>query len=101
MPQSRTVLSSEPEATSLPSGEKATLLTQLLWPSSVRRAAPVAASQSRTVLSAEPEATSLPSGEKATLLTLRLWPSSVRRAASVAVLLVNESNDFSKEMTGA
>src|ERR1700722_1919773 len=38
------------DATSLPSGEKATALTQAERPSSVRRAAPVAGSQSRTAL---------------------------------------------------
>jgi hypothetical protein len=63
------VLSVEPEATSLPSGEKATLGTELEWPSSVLRAAPMAKSQSRMVLSLEPEATSLLSSEKATLGT--------------------------------
>ena len=87
--QSRTVLSSEADATSLPSGEKATALTSSKWPSSVCSAAPVAKSQSRTVLSREnmpPEAdaTSLPSGEKATVLTPFEWPSSVCRAAPVA-----------------
>ena len=40
-----------------------------VWPSSVCRAAPVAASQSRTVLSPDADATVLPSGEKATALT--------------------------------
>ena len=54
-------------ATSLPSGEKATELTEPEWPSSGSpRGAPVAASQSLTVVSSEPDATSLPSGEKAT-----------------------------------
>ena len=33
--QSRTVLSSDPDATSLESGENATEVTQFLWPSSV------------------------------------------------------------------
>jgi hypothetical protein len=71
------VLSSEPDATSLPSGEKATELTGPEWPSSgPPYGAPVAASQSRTVLSIEPDATSLPSGEKATDLTQSEWPSS-------------------------
>ncbi len=69
--QSRTVLSSDADATSLPSGEKATDVDRTReWPSSVcteRR--PVAASQSRTVLSSDADATSLPSGEKATELT--------------------------------
>jgi len=39
-----------------------------MWPSSVCRAAPVAASHSRTVLSLDADATVLPSGEKAILL---------------------------------
>ena len=42
------------DATSLPSGEKATELTESEWPSSVCSGAPVAASQSLTVLSPEP-----------------------------------------------
>ncbi|KFY83035.1 hypothetical protein V500_10208 [Pseudogymnoascus sp. VKM F-4518 (FW-2643)] len=67
--QSRTVLSSEPDATTLPSGEKATDVTDIEWPSSVCSAAPVVASQSRTVLSPEPDATTLPSREKATDVT--------------------------------
>ena len=59
----------------MPSGEKATDLTQSEWPlSGSPCGAPVAASQSRTVLSSEPDATSLPSGEKATELTLSEWP---------------------------
>jgi hypothetical protein len=41
----------EPDTTSLPSGEKATDLTQSEWPLSVCSAAPVVASQSLTVLS--------------------------------------------------
>ncbi|KAF2818069.1 hypothetical protein CC86DRAFT_337613, partial [Ophiobolus disseminans] len=62
---SRTVLS-DADATSCPSGEKATALTQEEWPSSVLRQVPVAASHSRTVLSSDADATSCPSGEKAT-----------------------------------
>ena len=77
--QSLTVLSSDADATSLPSGEKATALTELEWPSSVCSAAPVAASQSLTVSSSDADATSLPSGEKATALTQPEWPSSVDR----------------------
>jgi hypothetical protein len=63
------VLSSEADARTLPSGEKATALTESLWPSSVCFQAPVVASQSRTVLSSEADARTLPSGEKATALT--------------------------------
>jgi hypothetical protein len=68
--QSRTVTLSKPDTTSLPSGEKATELTQPEWPlGGSPRGAPVATSQSWTVPSNEPDATSLPSGEKATDLT--------------------------------
>src|SRR5271154_6773742 len=67
--------------TCLPSGEKATELTEPVWPSSVCSSAPVAASQSRTVSSADPDTTCLPSGEKATDVTQPVWPSSVCSAA--------------------
>jgi hypothetical protein len=80
--QSRTVPSVLPDASRFPSGEKATLQTLPLWPSSVCRTAPVAASQSRTVPSVPPpDASRFPSSEKATLQTLPSWPSSVCRAA--------------------
>lgn len=65
--QSRTVSSSEADASVRSSGEKVTLLTWLLWPLSVCIARLVAASQSRTVLSAEADASVRQSGEKATL----------------------------------
>ena len=42
---------------------------RVVWPFSVRVAAPVAASQSRTVQSDEADATSLPSGEKVMSMT--------------------------------
>ncbi|KAF1965829.1 hypothetical protein BU23DRAFT_443005, partial [Bimuria novae-zelandiae CBS 107.79] len=71
---SRTVLSREADATSWPSGEKATALTSPEWPSSVLRHVPVAASHSRTVQLREADATSWPSGEKATALTQLEWP---------------------------
>ena len=71
-------------ATSLPSAEKATELTELQWPSGVCSGAPVAASQSLTVWSCEPDATSLPSAEKATEVTRSRWPSSVCSGAPVA-----------------
>src|SRR2546423_11298983 len=76
--------SGDADATSLPSGENATALTQSEWLLSVRRAAPVAESQSLTVLSCDADATSLPSGENATALTQSEWLLSVRRAAPVA-----------------
>ena len=74
---SRTVLSFDADATSLPSGEKLTALTQSEWPSSVLRQDPVDVSHSRTVSSSDADATSLPSGEKLTALTQPEWPSSV------------------------
>src|SRR5438477_6929833 len=79
------LLSQDDDATSLPSGENATPNTASEWPSSVRRAAPVAESQSLTVPSRDADATSLPSGENATPNTgSSEWPSGVRRAAPVA-----------------
>jgi hypothetical protein len=71
----RTVLSDEPDAIRLPSGEKATDKTQPVcpvngWPSG----APVSESQMRTVLSDEPDAIRLPSGEKATDETKPVCP---------------------------
>jgi hypothetical protein len=67
--QSLTVSSPDADATTSPSGENATDLTQPEWPSSVGSAAPVSASQSLTVLSTDADATALPSGENATDLT--------------------------------
>jgi len=55
--------------------------TSLLWPSSVRRQAPLPASQIRTAPSSDPEASRVESGEKATDWTPPPWPSSVRRQA--------------------
>ena len=81
MSQSRIVLSCDPDTMYLLSGEKATEISLLEWPSSVCSAAPVTASQSRTVLSYDPETTCLPSGEKATEVTGFQWPSSVCSAA--------------------
>ncbi|KFX85880.1 hypothetical protein V490_09351 [Pseudogymnoascus sp. VKM F-3557] len=71
------MLSSEPETTCMPSGEKATEVTELKWPSSLWSGPPVITSQSCTVLSQEPETTCLPSGEKATEVTELEWPSSL------------------------
>jgi len=64
-PHRRTVPSHDPEASARPSGEKATLRTQNVCPSSVRSSAPLAASHSRMVRSLDAEASSRPSGEKA------------------------------------
>ena len=67
--QSHTVLSNKTNARTLPSDEKATTLTEDLWPSSVCLQTPVVASQSRTLLSNEADAKTFSSGEKATALT--------------------------------
>jgi len=74
--QSLTVLSSDADASSWPSGENATALIQSLWPSSFCTCSPVAGFQSLTVLSQDADASSWPSGENATALTQSLWPSS-------------------------
>ena len=67
---SRTVPSSPAEASVLPSGLKATLVTGSVW---TFRASPsarcVVTSQSRTARSSPAEAKVLPSGLKATLVT--------------------------------
>ena len=60
----------------LPSGEKATELTQNVCPESVVED-PVATSHSLTVLSPDPDATVPPSREKATELTPSVCPESV------------------------
>src|SRR5438477_299693 len=94
--QSRTVLSSEADASRRPSGENATALTQSLWPLSVASHAPVAASQSRTVSSSEADASRRPSGENATALTQSLWSSSVAWQTSqlslMPLILLIDSN---------
>ncbi|KAL3429055.1 hypothetical protein BDV09DRAFT_180992 [Aspergillus tetrazonus] len=68
--QSRMVGSSEADTTVCPSGDKATTLTQPVWPCRVRRSTPMARSQSRTVWSSEADAIVCPSGENATAPTL-------------------------------
>ena len=68
--QRRTVRSQLPLARVRPSGLKATLPTQFVWPFRVCWRAPVWASQRRTVRSAPALARVRPSGLKATLLTL-------------------------------
>src|ERR1700744_2310097 len=67
--QSLMVWSFDADASVLPSGEKATSVTKLVWPSSVCSAAPDRPSQSLTVRSFDADASVLPSGEKATSLT--------------------------------
>jgi hypothetical protein len=63
-PQSRTVLSSDPDASSLKSGEKATDQTRPLCLLSVCNSTLVAVSQSCTVSSSDADANSLEFGEK-------------------------------------
>src|SRR5437762_1612033 len=83
--QSQTILSSDPDATSLPSGENATAKIEHEWPSSVWLTSPVAVPQSLTVLSPDPDATSLPSCENATAKTQPEWPLSVWLTSPVKV----------------
>jgi hypothetical protein len=75
--QIRTVLSCEADATNAELCEKATELTQSLWPLNSWMHSPVSVRQIRTVLSREADARSAESCEKATELTELLWPSSV------------------------
>jgi hypothetical protein len=79
-------VSSDADASSLESGEKATDLTPPLCPLSVCCSVLVAAFQSRTVLSFDANASSLKLGEKATDQTTPLCPSSVCYSTPVAVL---------------
>ena len=60
-----TVLSSDADASILPSGEKTTALTDPEWPLSDCSTAPDPVSHSLTVLSYDADASVLPSGEKA------------------------------------
>jgi hypothetical protein len=64
---SRIVSSSLFDASSRPSGEKATISTALVCPSSVRSSLPLVASHSLTVVSTFPLASVLPCGSKVTL----------------------------------
>lgn len=79
--QSRSVLSLDPDARCLPSGENATAVTQKEWSSSILSEAPLVGFQSRTVLLYDPDAKSLPSDETATSLIQPEWPSSVQGEA--------------------
>src|SRR5262245_14743860 len=74
--QSRTVQSSDAEATSLLFGENATVRTILEWPLSIVQD-PVVASQSPTLQSSDADATSLPCSENVTPLIRPEWPWSV------------------------
>jgi hypothetical protein len=75
------VLSYDVDASVAKSGEKATRLTSLLWPSSVCRHTPLLASQILTVLSSDVDASLAELCEKATELMRSLWPLSVSRHA--------------------
>jgi hypothetical protein len=78
--QSFSVLSSPPpDSAVLPSGEKATEVTQLECPSNLRISHPVCASQSFSHLSLLPDSTLLLSGEKA---TERTTPASLNARIS-------------------
>ena len=76
-----TVLSLDANASQVESCEKATELTQLLWPLSVCRYAPLLVSQILTVLSLDADPIRVESYKKATELTQPLWPLSVCRYA--------------------
>src|SRR5829696_2338645 len=85
-PALHNLVSYEPEAISVPSGEKATQFTIPLCPSSVCRSSPLFTFHNLMVLSPEAEAISVPSGENATSLTLRLCPSSACRSSPLFTL---------------
>src|SRR5262245_9998390 len=72
-----TVLSSDADASRVESCEKATALTEWLWPSSVWGYSSLLAPQILTVLSSDADASRVESYEKATDLTEELWPWSV------------------------
>jgi hypothetical protein len=63
------VLSSEPEASSLPSGDQAVDVTHLVWSLRMYRGTPLAEFHSRMVSSLELEAIRLPSGDQAVDMT--------------------------------
>ena len=69
------------DANQVESCEKATDLTDLLWPSSVCRHAPLIASQILIVRSYDADASRVELCEKATDVRYRLWPLSVCRHA--------------------
>src|SRR5881227_4467220 len=92
--QSRTVLSTEPEASFCPSGDQATPLTPSVWPSRVCSSLPVCPSQSHTVLSAEPEASLCPSGDQARLKTLLVRPARAYSAECERILFCPSIEDL-------
>jgi hypothetical protein len=70
--RSTTVLSSDPDASRPPSGEKDRQRTDLVWCLSVWRTLPDFGSTSTIVQSLDPDASTLPSGEKARQVTLEV-----------------------------
>ena len=82
----RTVFPRDPDATDLPSGDHATLVTHPKCPRSTATVSPVATVQRRTVASWEPEASVRPSGEKARHHTVSVCPRSVDVASPVAAV---------------
>jgi hypothetical protein len=74
----RMLLSSEPEASRLESGDQAMVFIPARWPSSVCSRLPVMESQILTVQSALHEAIQRPSGENLTDETPFLWPRRMR-----------------------
>src|SRR5436305_204338 len=83
MSQSRTLLSSPPDARSLPSGLNAKENTQSVWPLRTAVSLPVATSHTRTTLSPPAEASSFPSGLTVRDLTLPVCPTVSRVASSL------------------
>src|SRR5262249_29041925 len=80
-----TIPSVSPDASHLPSGEKATDKTTFECPLSVSNSCPVVASLSSTVPLRLPEASLFPSGEKATEVTNPECPSSVSSSFPVVM----------------
>src|SRR5436190_517490 len=80
------VLSSEPDTIFLPSGEKATDVTQSVWPvKGPRTLNQDSASYTCKVLSSEPDTIFLPSEEKATDVTTSVWPFRVSTPESQGI----------------
>jgi hypothetical protein len=74
----RILLSSEPDAMMLESGDQAMVDMPARWPSSVCSSFPDALSQTLTVQSADADAIHFPSGEYLTCDMPFLWPRRIR-----------------------
>lgn len=83
-PQRRTVPSSDPDASLLPSGEKETLTTAPVCPLKVRKLRAVATFHNLIVSSADPDASRLPSDEKEILNTQPIAQAQVISEVYVA-----------------